>query len=325
MEKFISLGEEDAQLLDAYSNTITSVVKGVGEAVVHIEVEKKTQSRRTRQGVLMPASGSGFVISSDGYIVTNHHVVENAGKISVAFSDGRKMNAELRGTDPSTDIAVLKVYENLKSLSFADSSALLPGQIAIAIGNPYGLQQTVTTGVVSALGRTLRASNGRLIDDVIQTDASLNPGNSGGPLLNSKGQVIGVNTAIINSAQGICFAVSANLAENVVGQLILGGKVKRAQLGIAGQTINLTTRIITVNKLKYNTGVFVLETIADSNAYNAELREGDIITYFEGYPIASIDDLHRYLTKDKIGRKVKLGVLRKGRLEDVFVISGEVI
>src|SRR6186713_932535 len=251
-------GRTDSDLLDAYSRTITGVVGQVAEAVVHIQVQKRVKDKRTKETQLAPGSGSGFIISTDGFIVTNNHVIENAREIKVGLADGRTVNAELKGTDPSTDIAVLKIYETgLKALSFADSEALKPGQIAIAIGNPLGLQHTVTAGVVSALGRTLRANNGRLIDDIIQTDASLNPGNSGGPLVNSLGQVIGVNTATILSAQGLCFAVSSNLASFVAGKIIMEGKVRRAYIGIAGQVVNLSERMIAANKLQKRTGVYV--------------------------------------------------------------------
>ena len=257
----------DAVLLDAYSRTITGVVAEVAEAVVHIQVNKKITEWGNNRPRVAPGSGSGFTISSDGFVVTNHHVIENATDIKVAFTDGRMVNAELRGTDPSTDIAVLKLYESgLKALTFTDSDALQAGQIAIAIGNPLGLQHTVTAGVVSALGRTLRAGNGRLIDDVIQTDAALNPGNSGGPLVNSAGQVIGVNTATIPSAQGLCFAVSSNIAAYVAGRLIIEGRVKRAQLGIAGQLVNLTERMVAANRLAAKTGVYVSEIVPDSPA-----------------------------------------------------------
>jgi len=272
----------------------------------------------------MPASGSGFIISSDGFIVTNHHVIENAQAIQVALEDGRIVNAELKGLDPSTDIAVLKIYEsNLKALAFADSDALQVGQIAIAIGNPLGLQHTVTAGVVSALGRTLRANNGRLIDDIIQTDASLNPGNSGGPLMNSSGHVIGVNTATIPSAQGLCFAVSSNLAAYVAGKLIIEGRVKRAQLGLAGQLVNLTERMIAVNHLSTRTGVYVFEVVPDSPAANHEIRTGDIIVGFNDHPVASIDDLHKQLNEKVIGLNSKLSVLRQGRTVVLDVIPAE--
>jgi S1-C subfamily serine protease len=328
MEKIYSWIEHaprrDGELLDAYSNTITGVVGQVAEAVVHIQVQKPVNDKRTRQTSLMPASGSGFLISTDGFVVTNNHVIENAREIRVALADGRTVNAELKGTDPSTDIAVLKIYETgLKSLSFADSEALQPGQIAIAIGNPLGLQHTVTAGVVSALGRTLRANNGRLIDDIIQTDAALNPGNSGGPLVNSLGQVIGVNTATIQSAQGLCFAVSSNLAAFVAGKLIMEGRVKRAYLGIAGQLVNLTGRMIAANRLEKNTGIYVYEVVADQPVFNNEIKTGDIIVAFNGKGVGTVDELHKQLSQDVIGRTAKLEVLRNGRKTELTVIPGE--
>jgi S1-C subfamily serine protease len=314
----------DAGLLDAYSRTITGIVSTVAPSVVHIQVQKQVRDPRTRQQRSMPASGSGFIISSDGFIVTNHHVIEHAESIQVSMNDGRTVTADLRGLDPSTDIAVLKIYEsNLKALSFADSDALQAGQIAIAIGNPLGLQHTVTAGVVSALGRTLRANNGRLIDDVIQTDASLNPGNSGGPLLNSSGHVIGVNTATIPSAQGLCFAVSSNVAAYVAGKLIIEGRVKRAQLGLAGQLVNLTERMIAVNKLTTRTGVYVFEVVADSPADNSQIRNGDIIVAFNNHPVSSVDDLHKLLNEHTIGQKSNLTVLRGGRSVTLEVIPAE--
>jgi S1-C subfamily serine protease len=314
----------DGELLDVYSRTITGVVGQVAEAVVHIQVLKPVNDRRTREQKLAPGSGSGFIISTDGFVVTNHHVIENAREIKVSLADGRTVSAELKGTDPSTDIAILKIYETgLKALSFANSEALQPGQIAIAIGNPLGLQHTVTAGVVSALGRTLRASNGRLIDDIIQTDASLNPGNSGGPLVNSLGQVIGVNTATIVSAQGLCFAVSSNLAAFVAGKLIMEGKVKRAYLGIAGQLVNLTGRMIAANRLEKNTGVYIYEVVPDQPVYNNEIKTGDIIVAFKGKPVGTVDELHKQLEEGVIGRSVELEVLRNGRKESIHVIPGE--
>jgi S1-C subfamily serine protease len=322
MQNKLTYVNNDNTLLDAYSGTVTSVVNDASDAIVHIEVKRKGVDLRTRKTGTQAGNGSGFAISSDGYILTNNHVIDKAQEVRVTFRDGRKMSADLKGTDPSTDIAVLKVDEKLTPLSFADSSALQPGQIAIAIGNPFGLQQTVTTGVVSALGRTLRASNGRLIDDVIQTDASINPGSSGGPLLNSRGHVIGINTAIINTAQGICFAVSSNLASTVAGQLIMNGRIRRAQLGIVGQMINLTPRIVTVNKLERNSGVYIVELVKDQ-VENTDLRVGDIIVRYNGQPVARIDDLHRYLTGDEVGKQVRLGVLRNGHMEELVVVPGE--
>lgn len=317
-------GPADAGLLDAYSRTITGVVGQVAEAVVHIQVQKRVKDKRTKETQLAPGSGSGFIISTDGFIVTNNHVIENAREIKVGLADGRTVNAELKGTDPSTDIAVLKIYETgLKALSFADSEALRPGQIAIAIGNPLGLQHTVTAGVVSALGRTLRANNGRLIDDIIQTDASLNPGNSGGPLVNSLGQVIGVNTATILSAQGLCFAVSSNLAAFVAGKLIMEGKVKRAYLGIAGQQVDLTGRMIAANRLEKRTGVYVYEVVPDQPVGNQEIRTGDIIVGFNGRPVGSVDELHQQLGEDVIHRNIPLEVLRNGHKITIHVVAGE--
>lgn len=328
MEQTISLinyaPSTDGELLDAYSRTITGVVGQVAEAVVHIQVLKPVSDRRTREQQLTPGSGSGFIISTDGFVVTNNHVIEHAREIKVSLADGRTVNAELKGTDPSTDIAVLKIDETgLKALSFANSETLQPGQIAIAIGNPLGLQHTVTAGVVSALGRTLRANNGRLIDDIIQTDASLNPGNSGGPLVNSLGQVIGVNTATILSAQGLCFAVSSNLAAFVAGKLIMEGKVKRAYLGIAGQQVNLTGRMVAANRLERSTGVYIYEIVPDQPVYNNELRTGDIIVTFNGKPVGTVDELHKQLGEAVIGRSVQLDVLRNGRKQSVHVLPGE--
>ncbi|MDX2046490.1 MAG: trypsin-like peptidase domain-containing protein [Chitinophagaceae bacterium] len=320
---FTSL-HSDHNLLDAYSRTITGVVAAISSSVVHVQVRKKMAARNAKATNEIPASGSGFVISSDGFIVTNHHVIENAIHISIALNDGRVIPAELKGADPSTDIAVLKTdTTGLKAMSFTNSGELKVGQIAIAIGNPLGLQHTVTAGVVSALGRTLRAQNGRLIDDVIQTDASLNPGNSGGPLVNSAGQVIGVNTATIASAQGLCFAVSSNLAAHIAGRIIIEGKVRRAYLGIAGQLVNLTERMIAANKLSKKTGVYIFEIVPDYPAINNQLREGDIIVEFNHTPAASVDDLHKKLTADMIGRKAQLGVLRNGRIVHVEVVPGE--
>jgi S1-C subfamily serine protease len=315
---------DDNRLLDSYSNTVSSVAETSAGSVVHIIVQKEVVNRQTREKQVVPGSGTGFIISSDGYIVTNNHVVEDAKTIRVILSNGTEVNAQLRGTDPSTDIAVLKIHEyGLKTLQFANSKQLKPGQIAIAIGNPMGLQFTVTAGVVSALGRSLRASNGRLIDDVIQTDAALNPGNSGGPLLNSAGQVIGVNTAIINGGQGLCFAVSSNLAAYVAGKLIIEGKVRRAYLGIAGNNVSLTERMIASNKLQHRSGVYVNEVIADAPALNNAIRVGDIIISFNEHAIGGIDDLHSKLSGEMIGEYAKLGVLRNGYKQDLDVMPGE--
>jgi S1-C subfamily serine protease len=314
----------DRQLLDAYSQTVTHIALHAAQAVAQIQVIKKNRNpERTKQNQTT-ASGSGFVISTDGYLVTNHHVIEHALSIRASFADGNVFTATLIGSDPSTDIAILKIYGgDFKALQFADSDQLQPGQIAIAIGNPMGLQYTVTAGVVSATGRTLRANNGRLIDDIIQTDAALNPGNSGGPLVNSEGKVIGVNTAVIASAQGLCFAISSNLAGYVAGCLIMNGKVRRAHLGIAAQLVNLTPRMIGANQLKTKTGVYVFEILADANAQNQEILMGDIIVEMEDKPVGTVDNLHKYLNENVIGKKTNLSVLREGRKHRITVIPGE--
>jgi S1-C subfamily serine protease len=309
----INFVQQDASLLDAYSNTVSQVYQAMSPAVVHIQNGGKDRERGS--------SGSGFLISSDGYVITNHHVIQGAGDLKVVLDDGSTLHAERRGSDPSTDIGVIKIDgRSFRSLSFADSSTLLPGQIAVAIGNPYGLQQTVTAGVVSAIGRSLRAGNGRLIDDVIQTDAALNPGNSGGPLLNSEGSVIGVNTAIISSAQGICFAVSSNLASSVAGQLIMRGKVTRALIGIAGQTVNLTQRMREVNRISNNTGVYVFEVMKINALNHRKIFYGDIIVQFNGKPVQTIDGLFKYLTEETIGMPAQIGVLREGKLIQEIII-----
>jgi S1-C subfamily serine protease len=324
INQFNLISSNDRQLLDAYSVTITGVVKSTAQAVVHIRAAKKVSDPRTKKVTEQTASGSGFVISTDGYIITNNHVIENSLSILVGFADGIELNASLIGADPSTDIAVIKVYDgDLKPLNFANSDLLEPGQIAIAIGNPLGLQHTVTAGVVSAIGRTLRSTNGRLIDDIIQTDAALNPGNSGGPLVNSEGKVIGVNTAVISSAQGLCFAVSSNLVSYVAGKLILHGRVKRAHLGVAAQSLNLTQRMIGANQLKSKTGVYVIEIMRLRGVHNNELKVGDIIVEFEEKPVSTVDNLHKFLNEEVIGKRVNLSVLRGGRKKEIFVIPGE--
>lgn len=315
----------DDDLLDAYSRTITKVVDKTSNSVVQIKVLKKpVQNSNPRLRQAQEAGGSGFIISSDGFVITNNHVVSNAIKVEVGMMDGKIYEANVIGTDPYTDIAVLKIYaDSLKPLIFCDSDKLKVGQIAIAIGNPLGFQYTVTAGVVSALGRTLRSETGRMIDDVIQTDASLNPGNSGGPLVNSQGEVIGVNTAVIAQAQGICFAVSANITKYVAGKLILQGKVKRAQLGIAGQVVNLSERMIAYNKLTKSTGVYISDVISDANAKNDELRRADIIIGINDISTASIEDLHRILNDEFINKIVIVNILRGGIRKSVSVLAGE--
>lgn len=313
----------DGELLDAYSRTVVHVAKSTSDAVVQIKVRKKGQRRRVR-GNQANGTGSGFIISSDGYIVTNSHVVKGATVIEVNLQDGRHFNGQLIGDDPATDIAVLKIEaDQLHSIKFGNSDQLQVGQLAVAIGNPYGFQYSVTAGVVSALGRTLRSESGRLIDNVIQTDAALNPGNSGGPLVNSRGEVIGVNTAVILPAQGICFAVASNLVQFVVGKLIIEGKVRRGYIGIAGQVVRLNAKLVQYHNLEVRSGILIQNIEADGPAYNSELEVGDLVIGYNGQNVDSIDDLHRYLNEDSIGQQGEILVLRSNRKRRIKVIPGE--
>jgi S1-C subfamily serine protease len=307
---------EDEALLDAYSQTVTSVAEQVSASVVKLEVQgapPPQQDRRRRGPRPEPGmgSGSGFVVTPDGYVLTNSHVVHDAKRITVALLDGTRASASLVGDDPDTDLAVVRIdAPHLPTLSFADSAALRVGQIAIAVGNPYGFDCTVTAGVVSALGRSLRTQSGHLVDDVIQTDAALNPGNSGGPLVDARGQVIGVNTAMIMPAQGICFAIAANTASFVMGKLIHEGRIRRSYLGVAGQNVPLHRRVVRYHELPHETGVFVVSTEPDSPAAAAGLRDGDLIVAYGERPVAGIDDLHRLLTEEQAGVASPLTVIR---------------
>lgn len=316
----IELINNDLHLLDAYSQTVSTIYNTISPSVVHIRNlrSKEADKHKDERNESM---GSGFIISSDGYIISNHHVAEAARELFVTMDDGTELKAELKGSDASTDIAVLKVDgRSFRSLNFANSDHLKPGQIAIAIGNPYGLQQTITAGIVSAVGRSLRAGNGRLIDDVIQTDAALNPGNSGGPLLNSEGYVIGVNTAIISAAQGICFAVSSNLASYIAGQIIMKGRVNRGLIGIAGQTVQITSRMREYNHIMNKTGVFVFEVMKTNPLTHRKIRYGDIIVLFNDKKVESVDGLFKFLTEETIGMPVKIGLLREGKLLQEIIV-----
>jgi S1-C subfamily serine protease len=313
----------DLDLLDAYSRTVVQVAERVSDAVVHLRVQKPADAAAQRRNQDPNAgSGSGFIISSDGLIVTNSHVVHGAAHIEAALPDGRSFVARLIGDDPATDIAVVKIDgAQLPTIGFGASNRLRVGQIAVAVGNPYGFQYSVTAGVVSALGRTLRSQNGRLIDDVIQTDAALNPGNSGGPLVDSLGQVIGVNTAVILPAQGLCFAVAADLAQFVVGKLVLNGRVRRGYLGITAQAINLPAQWVNSLQLSTNGGVQVQQI--EPNGVTG-LQSGDVILQMEGKPVGTIDTLHKLLDENTIGRPVQLWVLRQGALKQVQVVPKEI-
>jgi S1-C subfamily serine protease len=292
----------DAELLDAYSQTVAAVVNRVAPSVVNVRASASPRGQ---------GSGSGFIIAPDGFILTNNHVVQGAQQLEATLQDGRVAPARLVGTDPETDLAVIRIQApGLHSVRLADSSRLRVGQIAVAIGSPFGFQQTVTAGILSALGRSMRAESGRLMDDIIQTDAALNPGNSGGPLVNSAGEVIGVNTAIILPAQGICFAIASNTAKLVAGWLIKDGRVRRSSIGVAGQNVPLHPRVMRFHRLPNKGGVLVAEIAPGSPAAVAGLRQGDIVIGFKGEPIASIDDLHKRLVASEIGVSSPIMVLR---------------
>lgn len=316
----------DNDILDAYSKAVIFASEKASPSVVHLKVYKEKRSRGQNRAFYRPeaGSGSGFIISPEGFIVTNSHVVSGAKKIEVNLPDGRTFLADLIGNDPATDVALIRIHaEKLPPVKFGDSQKLKVGQLVIAIGNPYGFEYTVTAGVVSALGRSLRSNTGRLIDNVIQTDAALNPGNSGGPLINSQGQVIGINTAVILPAQGICFAVAANTAEWVISQLMSKGRVRRGFIGIAGQQINIPLEIRKKHQIKAPSGVLVQQVEADAPAYNRELLPGDVILSFDNQMVSGIDDLHKLLTADLIGERVIFEVLRKNELIKITVIPGE--
>ena len=296
----------DAELLDAYSNAVVHAVEKAGPAVVSISVKKR---RWLNQG----GTGSGFVFTPDGFILTNSHVVSGADQLTVQFKNGDSYDAELVGDDPDTDLAVLRIHrEDPTHLELGDSSTIKVGQLAIAIGNPYGFQHSVTTGVISALGRSLEAKNGRLIHDVIQTDAALNPGNSGGPLVDSNARVVGLNTAIILPAQGIAFAVGVNTAHFVAGQLIMHGKVRRSTMGILGQNIDLPERTMRMNELGESGGILISRVTEHSPAKQAGLQRGDVIVGISGERITSIEILLKMLAQDISGKVLSIWVIREG-------------
>jgi len=298
--------DDDQALLDAYSRAVIDVVDRIGPAVVRLAVDTG-QARQSRGG-----TGSGVIMAPDGLILTNSHVANAASRIDVTTADGQDLRARLVGDDPDTDLALLRVDEavTLPAAPLGDSKSLKRGQLVIAIGNPLGFESTVTTGVVSALGRSLRARTGCLIDDVIQTDAALNPGNSGGPLVSSRGEVVGINTAVIMGAQGICFAVAANTASFVLGELVRHGRVRRAFIGIAAQQTVIPPRRRRVAGLTHERAVMVGTIEPDSAAARAGLKPGDIIVRLDGETIAGADDLVRTLTGEKIGKHVAIEVLR---------------
>jgi S1-C subfamily serine protease len=313
----------DASLLDAYSRAVIGAVGVVAPAVVHIHVRAQSPDGGSHGG-----SGSGVFFTPDGFILTNAHVVQDAWQIRVTLSEaagGAEMGAQLIGVDPHTDLAVIRVANQAKTPSAAlgDSAELRPGQLVIAIGNPLGFQETVTAGVVSAVGRTFRSHSGRMIDNVIQTDAALNPGNSGGPLVDSRGQVVGINTAVIAFAQGLCFAVPVNTAKRIAAELIAHGRVSRSYIGVMGQNVPIPRKLVRFWKLEQTTGILAAGVEDHSPAAVGGLREGDLMLSFAGQKIKDIDALHRLLTADRIGKPAEVEVLRGYEKTTVALVPGE--
>jgi S1-C subfamily serine protease len=311
---------EDAAILDAYSHAVIGVADRVGPAVVRVETQKKDGNGRPAGGV-----GSGVILSPDGLVLTNSHVVEGGREFRLTDSEGRVMEARLLGEDPDTDLALLRAdsARNLPSATLGDSKALRRGQLVVAIGNPLGFESTVTAGVISALGRSLRAKSGRLIEDVIQTDAALNPGNSGGPLVASHGEVVGINTAIILGAQGICFAVASNTAQLVLSELIRHGRVRRGFIGIAGQTVAVPRRHARAADIDNGSGAVVTTIEKDAPADGGGLMTLDVIVRVDGEKVTGVDDLIRLLNADRIGRVVTFDVLRRGMLRQFDIMPTE--
>src|SRR5438067_1143472 len=313
-------GVADAALLDEYSRAVVSAVERVAPSVVNIEVQQQGKNQPRE----VAGNGSGFLITPDGFILTNSHVVQAATRIVVNLSGGRDYPGQLIGDDPETDLAVIRIdAPQLVHVRLADSENLRVGQIVIAIGNPLGFQASVTAGVVSALGRSMHAQSGRLIDNIIQTDAALNPGNSGGPLVNSAGEVIGVNTAMIRPAQGICFAIGSNTARFVAGWLIKDGKIRRSYIGVAGQNVPIHRRVIRFYNLPLETGVLVVSVEKNSPADRAGLREGDLIVAFDAKPIGSIHELHKMLMGEQIDVQSKVTIVRHTEKLELAITPAE--
>jgi S1-C subfamily serine protease len=305
----------DAELLDAYSRAVTHAAEQVSPAVVNVDV---------RQRNVAGGSGSGFLFTPDGLILTNSHVVHRATQVNITLTDGRRMQADIVGEDPDTDLAVLRIdTPGLTPVRLGDSRTLRVGQVVIAIGNPYGFQYSVTAGVVSALGRSLRARSGRLIDDIIQTDAALNPGNSGGPLVTARGEVVGVNTAVILPAQGLCFAIPINTAKLVAGRLIRDGRIRRGYIGVGGQNVPIPRRLVRAHHLPVETGILVVSVEDASPAKRAGLAEGDVIVRYGEDPVTGIDDLHRLLIDEKVGVRSTVTVLRAAELLSPEIVPQE--
>jgi S1-C subfamily serine protease len=328
-ERAASSAAADDSLLDAYSRAVTTTVERVSPSVVNIEVHQAAGRTRSGEPRERRSGGSGFVFTPDGLILTNSHVVHDARRIEVTLADGRRMPATAIGDDPASDLAVIRIDEarvdepGLIAAALGDSQHLRVGQLVVAIGNPYGFQSTVTAGVVSALGRSLRSYSGRLIDDVIQTDAALNPGNSGGPLVDSAGRVVGVNTATILPAQGICFAIGINTAKFVASRLLRDGRIRRSYIGVSAQTVPIHRRVVRFYDLAKESGALVLSVEENSPAKRSGLRDGDVIVSLEGKPVAGVDDLHRVLTDVRVGVSCALTVLRRTEKIELKIVPEE--
>jgi S1-C subfamily serine protease len=319
----------DDLLLDAYSRAVTGAVRRVSPSVVNIEVQQAAGRTRSGEPRERRGGGSGFVFTPDGLILTNSHVVHDARRIDITMADGRRMPATAIGDDPASDLAVIRIDQarvdepGLTAAALGDSQQLRVGQLVVALGSPYGFQSTVTAGVVSALGRSLRSYSGRLIDDVIQTDAALNPGNSGGPLVDSAGRVVGVNTATILPAQGICFAIGINTAKFVASRLLRDGRIRRSFIGVSAQTVPVHRRVVRFYDLAKESGALVLSVEENSPAKRAGLRDGDVIVALEGHAVAGVDDLHRVLADIRAGASCSLTVLRHTEKLELKIVPEE--
>lgn len=316
---------DESEVFDAYSKAVIQAADTISPAVVNIEVRPRGSVSSDEPARAQPrATGSGFLFTPDGYILTNSHVVHSAGRVDVTVSDGRRMRADLVGDDPETDLAVLRISAgDLTAAPLGDSNRIRVGQLVVAIGNPYGFQCTVTAGVISALGRSLRSRSGRLIDNILQTDAALNPGNSGGPLVSSRAEVIGVNTATIMPAQGLCFAIAINTAKFVAGRLIRDGRIVRGYIGMAGQNVQLPRRLVHFHKVAVPSGVMIVSLEPGSPAERARLQAGDVIVGLGGKPVASIDDLQRLLSSECVGVTIEVKVVRATEVLALQIVPAE--